>query len=130
MATDLSEFRSSHKPKGFEPIPHYFASGDYLTFYLRHERCYAKRVDEVLTIYRSMDKGGEFVGCKITGIRKILAAASSFGVQLSAGKLTLGFLFLVGLTLAKDESQRHFYYELKDLVKDVSISETLAGASS
>lgn len=127
MANDLQEFLSTHKPKRFVPVPHYFAAGDYLTFYLRNERCYAKRIDEILTVYRSMERDGEFVGCKIDGVRKILETADSFGVKVDAGKFTLGFLFLVGMTLARGESQRQYYYELKDIVKDVSIGEfTLA----
>ena len=122
MATDLKGFLSSHKPKGFKSAPHYCASGDYLTFYLRNDRCYAKRVDDVLTVYRSMENG-EFVGCEINGVRKILEAASSFGVKLNAEQFTLGFLFLIGMSLAKDEAQRQYYHDLKDIIKDVSINE-------
>jgi hypothetical protein len=122
MAANLNEFLATHKPKGFKSVPHYFASGDYLTFYFRDERCHAKRVDDVLTVYRSMESG-DVVGCEINGVRKILEAARSFGVDLKAGKVTLGFLFLVGLTLAKDDAQRQPYYDLKDIVKDVAINE-------
>jgi hypothetical protein len=122
MATDLNEFLATHKPKGFRPIPHYFASGDYVTFYSRDVRCHAKRVDDVLTVYRSMDSG-EVVGCQINGVRKLLSSASSFGAKPAAGQLTLGFLFLVGLAQTKDEAQRRGYYELKDIVKDIAIGE-------
>ncbi len=122
MAIELKEFLPTHKTKKFVSTPHYIPSGDYLTFYLRDERCYAERVDDILTVYRSI-VGRDFVGCEIKGVQRILDAASSFGVHLSAGKLTLGFLFLVGMTLTNDESQRHFYYELKDMVKDIAIDD-------
>jgi hypothetical protein len=122
MAADLNEFFATHKPKGFKPIPHYSARGDCVTFYARDERCHAKQADDVLTVYRSMATG-DIVGCKIDGVRKLIGTAGSFGVKPVAGQFTLGVLLLVGLAQTKDESQRKSYYDLKDLVENISIGE-------
>ena len=67
MEQTLKEYLRTHPCQGFNPVPHYSALGDFLTYYFRDDRAYEQRVDEVLTVYLSM-KTHELVGFKITGI--------------------------------------------------------------
>lgn len=73
MEEKLTEYLATHKPKGFRSVPHYFALGDYLTYYTRDERSYAERIDDCLTVYRSMETR-EIVGLRINGASRILEA--------------------------------------------------------
>lgn len=114
MADSLAKYMSERKCGEFQPIPLYVASGDYLSLYLVEDRCVAQRVDDLLTVYLSMESK-DLVGCKIKGIKKILEQANSFGVHLDAGAIKLRFLFFLGAAFAKDETQRKRYYDLKDI---------------
>jgi len=71
MATTLDQYLEGKTPKGFRAVPHYFEDGDYVSFYFSDGRCYAKRVDELLTAYYS-EETGELVGCKIKGVALLL----------------------------------------------------------
>ncbi len=51
MAENLKQYLQDHNCQGFQAIPHYSAVGDFVTYYFRAERCYAERVDELLTAY-------------------------------------------------------------------------------
>src|SRR5437764_1273068 len=84
MAEDLKHYLQEHSCQGFRPIPHYFAAGDFVTYYFRNERCYAQRVDELLTVYLGQGTN-ELVGCKIIGVKHILETASTFGVTVHEG---------------------------------------------
>jgi hypothetical protein len=68
---DLTEYLESGTPEGFTPTPHYFPDGDFVSLYVSNERCYADRIDDLLTVYYS-DTTGKIVGCKIKGVRQVL----------------------------------------------------------
>ena len=55
MAEDLMSYLDGREATGFEPRPFYSPDGDFLTFYFREDDHYAERVDELLTVYLSMD---------------------------------------------------------------------------
>jgi hypothetical protein len=120
MAEDLMEYLNTHPPQGFRPIPHYFPQGDFVTYYFRNERCYAQRVDDLLTVFVAFDTN-ELVGCKIKGIKHILQTAGDFGVSLDAGVVRLGMFFFIGASLAKDEVQRSRYDQIGLKAKDVTM---------
>src|SRR3977135_1506577 len=101
MATNLDEYLESLRPKGFRPVPHYFAQGDFVTYYFRNDPCYAERVDDLLTVFVTFDTK-ELVGCKIKGVKHILQSAGNFGVGMDDGAVRLGMFFFVGAALAKD----------------------------
>ena len=90
MAQDLDEYLKTHPPKGFRPVPHYFAQGDFVTFYFRNDPCFAQRVDDLLTVFVAFDTR-ELVGCKIKGVKHILQTAGEFGVTVDGGDIQLGF---------------------------------------
>ena len=120
MADDLKEYLKTHKSKGFHPVPHYSALGDFATFYFRDERAYAERVDDLLTVYRSMQTK-ELVGCKIKGVKHLLQTAGQFFVSIDAGNVKLAFFFALGEKVARDPEQKRLYQELAVIAKDAEL---------
>lgn len=88
----LIEYVSGKKPARFTPCPFYVSEGDSLSFYVSNEESYAERVDELLTVYKSI-RTEEMVGCQIKGIHAILRKLGSFGVKLENGQAGLMMLF-------------------------------------
>ena len=48
----------------FNPIPHYFRNGNFITYFFKDNRAYEDCIDKYFTIYRDV-KTNEMVGCKI-----------------------------------------------------------------
>lgn len=104
-------------------MPHYFASGDYLTYYFRDEPCHAERLDELVTVYLS-DADDSLVGCKIKGVKHVLDTAGDFGVEVGRGPVKLGFFFFLGASRARDAGKVQRYQDLKKLAKDATIDRS------
>ena len=124
MEQTLKEHVQTHTCQGFYPVPHYSALGDFLTYFFRDDRAYEQRVDELLTIYLSMETD-ELVGCKIKGVRHILRTAGDFDVTLDGAGVRLGFFFFVGAAAAKDAKQKQRYEELRLIAKDATVDRKL-----
>jgi len=122
MAQDLKEYLETHPPQGFRPVPHYFAQGDFVTYFFRNERAYSQRVDDILTVFLAFDTN-ELVGCKIKGVKHILQAAGDFGVSLDDGDVQLGLFFFVGASVAKDIDQKKRYDELRQVAKTATLDK-------
>jgi hypothetical protein len=120
MADKLTEYLREHPCKGFRPIPFYSELGDFVTFYARDERCFERRVDELLTVYLSMATK-ELVGCKIKGVKHLLQTAGNFFVSIDAGKVKLAFFFAIGEKIASDPEQKRYYRELASIAKDAEL---------
>lgn len=121
MAHDLDDYLATHRPKGFRPVPHYFAQGDFVTYYFRNDPCYAEPVDDLLTVFLTFDTK-ELVGCKIKGVKHILRTAGHFGVSLDDGDVRLGMFFFVGAAVAKDEAQRCRYEQIGEKAKEATVN--------
>ena len=105
MVQNLTEYLAEHPCKGFKAVPHYFPDGDFLTYYHRDAPCYSQRVDDLITVYLTMDTH-ELVGCKIKGVCDILAQSGSFGVKVADSRIKLGFFFLFGVRTAREDDQK------------------------
>ena len=70
-AITLKEYLATHPYKGFKPEPRYYKYGDYLTYYAKEDRCYAKIIDRFLTVYISI-MDGSIVGCKINNVKEFI----------------------------------------------------------
>jgi hypothetical protein len=81
MAETLIDYLEKIEPQGFEPRPIYSADGDFITVYLTDEDSYAERVDQLLTVYLSVEKHA-LVGCKIEGVCRLLKTLGDFGVSI------------------------------------------------
>jgi hypothetical protein len=121
MAENLMEYLKTHPPQGFRPVPHYFPDGDFVAYYFRNDRCYAERVDDLLTVFVSFETK-ELVGCKIKGVKRILQSAGDFGFALDDGTVRLGMFFFVGASVAKSEDQRNRYEQLARNIPNVTMS--------
>ena len=122
MAKNLDEYLEGHPPKGFRAVPHYFAQGDFLTYYFRNDPGYAQRVDDMLTVFLAFGTN-ELVGCKIKGVKHILQTAGDFGLALDHGTIQLGFFFFIGASVAKNDNQRKRYEELRQVAKAVTLDK-------
>jgi hypothetical protein len=123
MAQNLNEYLAEHHGEGFKPIPHYFASGDFLTYYAREDRCYAQQVDNLLTVYLALGSN-ELVGCKITGVKHILQTAGNFGVTARSEAVRLGLFLFLGAALAKDKAQKQRYEDVGRLAQHATLDPT------
>jgi hypothetical protein len=123
MAQDLKEYLETNHAQGFRPVPHYFAQGDFVTYYFRNDRCYAQRLDDLVTVFLAFDSH-ELVGCKIKGVKHILQTAGDFGVTLDDGAVQLGLFFFIGAAMAKDEAQKKRYEELARIAKDATLDRS------
>ena len=118
MAQELMEYLEGRSTKQFAPVPHYFPDGDFVTFYTSDERCYAERVDQLLTVYYSVSNK-QMIGCKIKGVCKLLATVRQFGVVVQDQGIQLGIFFLAGaLDRDMDPVRRRYYQDLTRLAKD------------
>jgi hypothetical protein len=109
--TTLKEFLQENQTemKPFEPSPMYTPEGDSLMFYMKDEESYRERIDDLLTVYRSVETN-EIIGCQIKGVRHKLEELSKFLVTLKSTELELGLLFLTYMAMAsRDETIRHSY---------------------
>jgi hypothetical protein len=121
MEQDLKQYLADNPCKGFRAVPHYFPLGDYLTLYVKEERCYAERVDDLLTVFLSI-KTNEMVGFKIKGVRRLLAELGTFGVSVQRDDVQVEAFFVFGKATAKDAIHRLRYEEAAQLGKDTKIS--------
>jgi hypothetical protein len=121
MAENLNEYLKEHGCQGFNPVPHYFADGDFVAYYFSNEPSYAQRVDDLLTVYRAFDTH-KMVGCKIKGVRQILKTAGAFNVAITDGQVRLALFFFVGAASAKTDYQRMVYEELRQSASDATLA--------
>ena len=90
----LLEFLKGKSYSGdFEARPHYSPDGDCVTLYVKDVEAYGKRLDELLTVYKSIDDD-ELVGCQIKGVQLMLERLGNFGICIEKGEVTIGLLFL------------------------------------
>jgi hypothetical protein len=108
MVENLMQYLEGKTSQGFTRRPYYSPDGDFLVYYVHPDEAIAERVDDLLTVYRSMETR-EFVGCKIKGIRRLVETLRNFGVSIEAedSSLTLSILFL---TAARDRLPEHVHY--------------------
>jgi len=129
----LTDYLNQHAAEGFQPVPHYFKDGDFINFFLTDERCYAERVDNLLTVFLS-DETGQLVGCKLKGIRLLLDKLEESGtlclITIDDGDVRLDWLF-ISVAALSGAPARVFYCKLRDLAKDAKIArQELAQAAA
>ena len=120
MADELMDYIKANPAKGFTPRPYYSAVGDCLIFYATNEDCYARRVNELLTVYQSM-KTHRVIGCKIKGVRHIII--NSLKSYFNRRERLASFV-LAGMALAKDADQvaeTSLHNELGEVIRDIPL---------
>lgn len=72
MVRTLAEFAATiTENPGFSPKPWFNPDGDCVQLYIKNDESYRDRVDDKLTLYRSIVRD-EIVGCQIKGVRGML----------------------------------------------------------
>jgi len=120
MAANLMKYLERARPKCFEPRPYYGHEEDCLTFYFDNAESYARRVDELLTLFLSL-KTNELVGCQVKGVRKNLKRLGDFGISVKHGKVRLDLFFHLLAFLAEKPAQRKKYLELSERSKNMDL---------
>jgi hypothetical protein len=85
--------------------PHYYPVGDYLTFFAGESRCFAVRVNELLTVYLSTEDDS-LVGCKVKGVARVMEQLKAMHVVVSDGSITLGLFFVSVAAITEEENTR------------------------
>jgi hypothetical protein len=104
------DYLGGRKCMGFRAHPYYSKDGDFLTYYFTDDECYAERLDDILTVYRSLT-GNDFVGVKLKGVKYLREQLGefSFHVNRSDGKPMLAIFFVAGGFLyATEETLDHY----------------------
>jgi hypothetical protein len=120
MAKDLMQYLERKKPRGFSPRPYYGADEDALTFYFDNAESYARRVDDLLTLFLSL-KADDLVGFQIKGVRRKLKKLGDFGIRISHGKVRLGLFFHLLAFLAETPDQQEEYLDLSRRTRNVEM---------
>ncbi len=107
MADELTNYLKGKKPKGFVSRPICSADGDFLSIHLRDEDAYSERVDELLTVYLSVENDS-LVGCKIKGVRRLLKTLGDFGVGVRDEDVGLNLLFLAGAAISSPRKRARY----------------------
>jgi hypothetical protein len=117
----MRELEQAEAPPFVAPQVRYGEEEDCLLFYLRPDESYARRLDDLVTLFLSFD-GDEVVGCQVKGLRRKLRSDGNLGITIQRdGKLKLGlFLHLLAFETAKPES-RNQLIELGQLTKETEI---------
>jgi hypothetical protein len=95
MAENLADFLTElgGSPQ-FRAEPYYSGNGDCIIYHWRADESYRDRIDDKLTVYRSIATN-EAVGCQIKGIRAIKGKLGDFGIALNETDGTPLAIFLV-----------------------------------
>jgi hypothetical protein len=124
MATNqLTEYLSAMKCQGFKPRPYYSKDGDFVTYYFSDQECYAERMDDLLTVYLSLDDKG-LVGVKLKGVTRLRDELADFQVFDGTGKLMLGMLFFAGGFLYAGPNVIDQYRRIARATKSVPLEES------
>ncbi len=67
-----------------------------MEFFFSEAPCYSRRVDGVLTVYRS-DEDDQLVGCKMKGISQLVKMIERMDVTFNHDRIQLSILFGVSL---------------------------------
>jgi hypothetical protein len=120
MAPTLSEYLKQNPSQGFRPVPQYFATGDFLTYFLRDVPHYAERLDEVLTVYLSVDTK-ELVGVKVKGVRHIMKTVTELELLVDGDSVKMAVFIFAGAAADRADRKTERYAQLVKL-KDVLVS--------
>jgi hypothetical protein len=122
----------SQPARPFSPFAEYDADGDCIEFFAKPDPYYAKRIDALLTVYRSQ-KTQEIVGSLIKGVshvcREILEKHPNFRVEIQDGKIRLVHIFRAKLwSLPRDEKALVEVYQFLTDEAERSMTEVDAAA--
>lgn len=92
--------------------PWYNLPGDCLVWHFRSDESFAERIDDKLTVYRSLEDRS-IVGCQVKGVDALVRKLGSFDVRYQENGLSLELVFYVA------------HLDADDLVDDTKTSKTV-----
>jgi len=105
---NLIEYLNNQNPtEEFKPYAEYIPEADSIEFFFEPDQAYAERVDNVLTVYMTMD-GDHIVGCEIKGIKHLLDVMGNFGLKIKEQHISLSFFFAASILNAKPDKIRTY----------------------
>ena len=121
-ANELTRYLKGRKAQGFTAHSFYSKEGDFLTYYFEDADFYAERIDETLTVYRSMETKKP-TGFKLKGVRLLLDTLGDFSLEVEDddGEVRLGMLFLVGMSLIDNPPVLEYYQQFARDTKSVRL---------
>jgi len=126
MATNLTDFMQeleATKPGSFSPGAYYYGhEEDSLTLYLRNEESYSHRLNNLVTVFLSLENQ-ELVGCQVKGLRRKLLSDGSFCIAIhQGGKLQLGLFFHLLAFEVQEAEPRNRLIELGQKTKGIQVN--------
>jgi hypothetical protein len=121
MNRTLEDYMAESEAPSFESVPRYFKDGDFVTYFLKDELYYTRRLDPHVSVYIS-EESGEMIGCKIKSVSHLLKKMGDFLVRVTDNKykICLGMLFLTAATEV-DQPQQEAFAEISRKVGQASI---------
>lgn len=101
-AAEILKEIGSRPRASFRGEPWYNCAGDRVIWYFQDQDSYAERIDDKLTVYRTLESD-EVVGCQIKGIQAILDKQGIFCVNYDDNTVLLSALFYVSHYDAKPD---------------------------
>lgn len=120
MAKDVMKYLVRKKPRGFQPRPYYGSEEDSLTYYFNNAESYARRVDQLLTLFLSA-KTDDLVGFQVKGVREKLKQLGGFGIAIKHGRVRCDLFFHLLAFLAEKPAQRQKCLDLSQRTKNVDL---------
>lgn len=111
----IEALKSDVMAKQFVPYSYLSTEADALTIYFEGDPDYSERLNDHMTIYRSLETN-ELVGCRIKGIQGILADLPNY-IAVDHDGMNLAVLFLPFRGAVHSEEDRN---TLNDLARTVS----------
>lgn len=106
--------------RGFSKQPHYYPVGDYLTYFADERRCFAIRVNELLTVYVST-ADSSLVGCKVKGIALVMEQWEKLHVRVSDLDLTLRLFFFSVAAITEETETREQVFQYASQLPAIKI---------
>ncbi len=124
-AINLKDYVSTNPPGEFSVRPIYLPEADTLTLFIKNKDSYAKRLDDLLTLYLSIDSD-ELTGCEVKGLRHHLELLGNFGIEIKTGKVCLGLLFLAYIAQHRERLSPDALRQMQELARmtDIEIPST------
>jgi len=124
MADNLMDYLSGQPAPKFSPSLLYSEDGDFITYFFSNAECYGHRVDDLLTVYLSVN-GDDLVGCKVKGVARIVGELGSFGMNLNDLDAKLSLLFMGGAIVSQPGQNIDYYRRLAEWTKQVPLSKDM-----
>lgn len=97
----MIEMLQQARSRSFVARPYYEPLSDSLIFYAKRGRSYGKRINNLLTLFLSVDDN-KLVGLEIKGVKRIARLAKTYGIIVEDNRAKMKIGVLVGMAAAEE----------------------------